>query len=464
MNNLKNIEAIIRIEAFNTKLDLFNPYKNLHEYKSTGTGFFIKEKLILTCYHVVEDSVNIFITIPKKGKKKYQVKLVFFCPDCDIALLQTFNYNSKYILNVDDSDNMKELDKVTAIGYPIGSENIIYTMGIISGMYNYLFQTDAAINAGNSGGPLLNTNNKVIGINVQKIVSKDVDNIGYSIPIKLFIDMIKFILKKQLIVRKPMFLCNFYNNSIEYINKNQIKNINQGYIIYDILDNFLFKNSGIDNYDILIKIDDYIIDNFGECSVLWSNEKIHINNLLIRYNIDDIITIEYYSLKQHKIINKSIKINETPLEIIEIYKHSNEKIEYEILGGLIITPITLNHLYDLNNSNINNSRLYELVKYKKSENRLSGKLFISNILPGTYADTLNIFKNGDIIKKVNNNEVKNINDFINNCCINNDFIEIETLENKKIILDINKILDLEESINKRFIFKSTKIIEKLKKK
>jgi len=460
MNNLNNIEAIVRIEAFNTTLDYFNPYKNLDEYKSTGTGFFIKENFILTCFHVIDDSINIFITIPKKGKEKHQAKLIFCCPDCDIALLQTFNYNSKYILNVDNSDNMKELNKVTAIGYPIGSENIKYTMGIISGMYNYLFQTDAAINAGNSGGPLLNRNNKVIGINVQKIVHKDVDNIGYSIPINIFIDMIKFI-KKKILLEKPVFLCKFYNNSIEYLNKNKIYDIKQGYIIYNILDKSLFKESGIENYDILLKINDNIIDNYGECSVSWSNEKIHIENLLIRFNINDIITIKYYNLRQKKIISKSIKIYETKLGIKQIYKHKNEKLDYEILGGLIITPLTKNHLKNLKNTNINNSKIYELIKYQKVENQIKERVFISNILPGTYADTLNIFNNGDIIKKVNNIKVNNISDLIKSCCLNKKYIEVETQDNKKIILNIKKILELEENINKKFLFKSTSIIKKL---
>ena len=135
---------------------------------SQGTGFIIDDSgYIVTNYHVVEDArAAVVIT---SDNENHNVSLVGYSPDLDIALLKiSGNYNS---LELDNSDNVQVGEKVIAIGNPLGLQFSV-SQGIVSAVHrtgpndlNYYIQTDAALNPGNSGGPLINTQGKVIGIN-----------------------------------------------------------------------------------------------------------------------------------------------------------------------------------------------------------------------------------------------------------------------------------------------------------
>ncbi len=139
---------------------------------SQGTGFIIdSEGYIVTNYHIMENakSAGIFTY----DSETYSVKLIGYDGTFDIALLKIEGDFEK--LNFDDSDDIQIGEKVIAIGNPLGlqfsvSEGIIsatHREGI-SGINSYI-QTDAALNPGNSGGPLINTKGKVIGINNFKV-------------------------------------------------------------------------------------------------------------------------------------------------------------------------------------------------------------------------------------------------------------------------------------------------------
>jgi serine protease Do len=109
-----------------------------------------------------------------------------------------------------DSSNLKVGESVIAIGNPLSKEFAgTVTSGIISATqravtigsneYNYI-QTDAAINGGNSGGPLINARGEVIGINSAKIATESVEGIGFAIPINTLIDGLDALSKAQLII------------------------------------------------------------------------------------------------------------------------------------------------------------------------------------------------------------------------------------------------------------------------
>jgi len=139
---------------------------------SQGTGFIIdSEGYIVTNYHIMENakSAGIFTY----DSETYSVKLIGYDGTFDIALLKIEGDFEK--LNFDDSDDIQIGEKVIAIGNPLGlqfsvSEGIISAIHRegISGINSYI-QTDAALNPGNSGGPLINTKGKVIGINNFKV-------------------------------------------------------------------------------------------------------------------------------------------------------------------------------------------------------------------------------------------------------------------------------------------------------
>jgi serine protease Do len=135
---------------------------------SQGTGFIIENSgYIVTNYHVVENAQA--ATIITSDNQNHEVSILGYNSNLDIALLKISGDYSP--LQLDNSDNVQVGEKVIAIGNPLGLQFSV-SQGIVSAIHrvgpndmNAYIQTDAALNPGNSGGPLINTDGKVIGIN-----------------------------------------------------------------------------------------------------------------------------------------------------------------------------------------------------------------------------------------------------------------------------------------------------------
>lgn len=156
---------------------------------SCGTGCIIdKRGIILTSAHVVEDGNGIVVTMSNGQNYKARV-LKRFEDNKDIILLKIDTPIELKTVKLGNSEKIKVGQKVLAIGNPFGFNGTL-TQGIISRI-DYAknrIQTDAAINPGSSGGPLLNKNGEIIGIN-QAIYNPDnnISNIGigFAIPINI---------------------------------------------------------------------------------------------------------------------------------------------------------------------------------------------------------------------------------------------------------------------------------------
>lgn len=154
---------------------------------SSGTGVLIDESgIVLTSSHVIGDSTNVYVAL-SDGRKGPATIIGRAGEKSDLALLKITVYGATPYLKLGDSSKVKVGQKVLALGNPYGFERTL-TTGIISRIDSERnrLQTDAAINPGSSGGPLLDTQGYVIGIN-QSIYNPDGDRsnigIGFAVPI-----------------------------------------------------------------------------------------------------------------------------------------------------------------------------------------------------------------------------------------------------------------------------------------
>lgn len=159
---------------------------------SLGSGFVIDpDGTVVTNNHVIEDADNIEVIFP--DGRRLKAELLGADPKTDLAVLKIQSEEIFDFVALGDSDAMRIGDWVMAIGNPFGlggsvSIGIISAIGrdINSGPYDNYIQTDAAINRGNSGGPLFNMNGEVIGINTAIISpSGGSIGIGFSVPTEL---------------------------------------------------------------------------------------------------------------------------------------------------------------------------------------------------------------------------------------------------------------------------------------
>lgn len=161
------------------------------EPAESGSGVIISsDGHIITNHHVIEGADSISVLLPDKGR--YDAEIVGEDTLTDLALLK-IDETGLTAMSLGDSGQLRVGETVAAIGNPLGYFQQTVTAGIVSAVdrqvrfpgsdFAYSFvQTDALVNPGNSGGPLVNLDGEIIGINTAKISLMGVEGIGLSIP------------------------------------------------------------------------------------------------------------------------------------------------------------------------------------------------------------------------------------------------------------------------------------------
>ncbi|MDU5504577.1 MAG: trypsin-like peptidase domain-containing protein [Anaerococcus vaginalis] len=201
----KSIDSVVGITTKTkaTKNTIFGSQTGYVE--GVGSGSIVtKDGYILTNSHVVSNGDASEINVLLSDNKTVKAKLVWNDTTLDLAIIKV-EANNLSPIDLGDSDKVKVGDKAVAIGNPLGLQlQSTVTSGIISGLnrtvsfengaqMDGLMQTDAAINAGNSGGALLNSRGELVGINTAKAGNSD--GIGFAIPVNLAKKVIKEIAK-----------------------------------------------------------------------------------------------------------------------------------------------------------------------------------------------------------------------------------------------------------------------------
>ena len=196
----QNVKAVVAISNQSLSTNLFG---QVSETASSGSGFIIsKDGYVVTNYHVVEGATT--LKVITWDAQEYNAKLIGGDAGNDLAVLKIEGEDFPYV-KLGSSETMVVGDRVAAIGNPLGELTSTLTVGYISatdravntdGTYINMLQTDAAINSGNSGGPLFNMKGEVIGITTAKYSGTSnsgatIEGIGFAIPIDDVADMIR---------------------------------------------------------------------------------------------------------------------------------------------------------------------------------------------------------------------------------------------------------------------------------
>lgn len=181
--------------------------------EGAGSGAVLdKQGHVLTNYHVVEDAREVWVTLPG-GKDPFKGEVIGKDEDNDIAVVKIDAPPSElFPVPIGASDNLRVGQRVYTLGNPFGLEGTL-TTGIISNLNRTLpsrtgremksiIQTDAAMNPGNSGGPLLDTSGRMIGMNVA-IATKTGQNagLGFAIPINRIRQIVPQLIERGKVVR-----------------------------------------------------------------------------------------------------------------------------------------------------------------------------------------------------------------------------------------------------------------------
>lgn len=228
--------------------------------KNTGSGFIVRpEGFILTNAHVVKGAKRIEVTL--NDGRNLIATIVGIDTFSDLAVLKIDATNLP-TLQMGSSTNLRPGEFAIAIGSPLGYDHTV-TLGIVSAVGRNVYdindninfiQTDAAINTGNSGGPLLNLKGEVIGVNTAVVKGHVAQNIGFSIPV----DVAKSVCD-DLIAHKKI-LRPWLGVGMKELTETMIKSLGlppatRGVVVVEIFPGSPAEQAGLRKQDVIQKID-----------------------------------------------------------------------------------------------------------------------------------------------------------------------------------------------------------------
>ena len=267
---------------------------------ATGSGIIISDDgYILTNNHVVSSSeAEAYYQVSEATKitvslfnddTQYEAKIVGTDEETDLAVIK-IEATGLTKAEFADSDSIKVGEFAMAVGSPLGLQSSI-TCGVVSainrevtdsdGKTYTLIQTDAAINAGNSGGALVNSEGKVIGVNTLKLTGEDVEGMGFAIPINSTTDITSQLIQYSK-VRRPYIGITGMDLDAETAKRN---NLVEGIYVKDVETFSSAEKAGIKIGDVIIQADGKDVKTMDELNEIKNSHNIG-DEMKIKVNRD----------------------------------------------------------------------------------------------------------------------------------------------------------------------------------
>jgi len=416
-NNIK--ESIVKIYTVSNKHNYQEPWQMKGLESSSGSGCIIRGNRILTNAHVVSDQT--FIQVRKSGEaKKYVAQVEIVAHECDLALLRVEDdsfFNGTDPLELGSLANIG--DTVAVYGFPKGGDKLSITEGVVSrvehthyahsGAFLLTCQIDAAINAGNSGGPVIR-NNKIVGIAFQGLNPKSTQNIGYMIPVPVISHFLKDREDGKYDGIPNLAISFQYMESPDLRAKFSLVKEQTGVLVVKIYPGSSARGI-LEPGDVILSIEGSNIENDGTVE-FRNGERTSFAYVLQNKYIND--TVELSILREGKIINVQITLTDLFYHDFLVPRAQYDVApSYYIVGGFVFVPLTENYLrengkdWDIySESNLLNYRFYEEPRDDRRSVVILAKVLADKINLG-YHDEENV-----IISSVNGRKISTINDLI----------------------------------------------------
>lgn len=428
-------DTVVQVFAQIAEFDLLQPYRTPQQYSVCGSGFFINEEgYLITNAHVINQSRTVWIQIPSLGRRIIDIEVIGMTPDRDLALCRVKPDGLEVIrsalgsvpfLPLGDSDMVRRSDDVLALGYPLGQQSLKSTTGVVSGREQHMLQISAAINPGSSGGPLLNESGEVVGINSAGVT--EAQNVGYAIPVN-DLKIVLPDLHKTKLLRKP-FLGVLYNNASESLTEYLGNPQPGGCYIVEVVKGSTMAKAGVEQGDMLYEINGHKIDVYGDMNVPWSEDKISIVDYISRIPVGETVRVIVYRKGERKEFNIAFDLMELP-PVRKIYP-GYEKIDYEVIAGMVVMQLSLNHIH------IMEKMVPGLVKFAEMKNQSESVLLITHIFADSALYRMRTLTPGSTINEINGIKVTTLDELRGalRTAFNDKFLTIKASDNLMRVSD-----------------------------
>lgn len=263
-----NVDSVVSIEVRNNRMVGY------------GTGFIISEKgYIVTNYHVVEGANQVIVTL--HDESQYKATVVGCEESNDLAIIKITPKSKIQSVIYGKSSDLSVGDNVYVIGNPLGDLTFTLTSGVVSALNRLIdtgsgftinmFQTDAAINSGNSGGPVFDEHGFVVGIASAKYASSSIEGLGFCVPIDDVRSMIDEIINKGYVSGKPLIGVSVYDKEITSYGFIQSQRSINGAKIAAIGENTAASKAGLQINDVIVAAGGKTVQSVSQLRTVLSN-------------------------------------------------------------------------------------------------------------------------------------------------------------------------------------------------
>jgi S1-C subfamily serine protease len=346
--------------------------------------------------------------------EKLAARVVSTFHDADLALLEIpaeeLPDSTFTPLSISSPNTIPELrSKVNVVGYPVGGDRVSVTEGVVSrfdmvryshsGRYAASLTVDSPINAGNSGGPIVDPNTEsIVGVAFQKLVGNGIENQGYGVPPYLIWRFIKGMDERQYI-RNELSSLGIAIQSLESPALRGYLKASPGGVLVN-----WSRNTSLKQNDVIVRVDGNNVDNNGLISFL--GRRIHFSALVHGKFVDETVTIDV--LRDGEIVSVDAPVMRSSANDLVPPLQYGVKPEYLVTGGLVFQPLSVDYLQGWPERE-RPSHLQELVNRGKATSDTEQVIILTNILASKCnAGYGSGWVGAPILKKVDGVEVRDM--------------------------------------------------------
>jgi len=344
----KTQDSIVKIFTTAATYDYDSPWLVAGIEEGSGSGCIISGQRILTNAHVVSDAV--YIQVQRNGNpNKYTAVVIAVSHEADLALLQVENnafFNDTTTLELGVLPEL--LDGVVVYGFPEGGEGLSVTKGIVSrievteyvhSQLQFLgLQIDAAINSGNSGGPVI-MDGKIVGVAMQSL--EKAENIGYIIPVPIIEHFLTDLQDGQYdgFPDDGVLVQTLENTAFRALLS--LPDNENGVYVAEVIpgtsaDGLL--NPG----DVILSIDDHQVANDGSV-LLRPGLMVQSGHYVSAHQVGDNTVVSIWRNGAKRTVSVPLTTKQGDSQLVKRKQHDSPP-EYYIVAGIILTPLTHNYL------------------------------------------------------------------------------------------------------------------------
>jgi len=450
---LKN--SVVKIFVYSNPPDFFKPWQTKGSGHSTGSGCIISGNRVLTSAHVVSN--HTFIQLKKStDSKKYTARVESIGNDCDLAVLSVDDpefFEGTKPISFGDLPMLK--DTVTAIGYPVGGDQLSVTEGVVSRIdvtpYSHgsrqliAVQIDAAINPGNSGGPVIQ-DGKLIGIAFQGL--KKGENIGYIIPTPIIRHFFEDLKDGHYDGFRTLGIITNKTENPDMQRFYKLKNGVGGVLVTGIIPDSPAAGR-LKEGDIITELDEVAIARDGTIE-FRDSERIAFTYLISRKQVGDMIPLKF--IRDGEEINLSLELQHFVELVPKPFYY--ESPTYYIHGGLVFTVLSndllRNWKLDFGVAALLNASYYAFGPGRMRPKGRKEICVLLNVLPDNANAGYHDIK-FQIVDKINGRNIKLFKDLVMTLHEGKDkYTVIDTEERNQILLDNTNIAEVNSRVFKKY--------------